>query len=200
MKLTQNKLNRSVLSAGIALTLGLAAYQANAALTPFPVSFTTQSEATVVSIRPLDFGAVMGLSPFGSCTLTAVGAAGDLWLAPPFTTAPASSTGITLSGAGCLSTTADAGIYIVTGTNNSLVKITLTSASGADFDFAPAGHADPDSGTDTDGVALAADTQTDVTLVGTDAGIVVGGVITIGATPLTPGTAYTMDYNIELTF
>ena len=202
MKLTQSKLNLSVVGAGV--VLALAASQASAALNPFPVAFSTQSEATITSIQALDFGPIMDLTAFGNCTLDA--SALDFTSAV-FTTTPPAATGINPSaGSGCLRSdlSSNMGHYVLNGTAGANVKIKLHSASGADFDFAPAGLWDPDPAVGTtNGGVLVADMFSSGYKLSTangDGGLIVGGQISIGNTALTAGQAYTMDYDIEITF
>ncbi|NRA85395.1 MAG: hypothetical protein HRU22_16965 [Gammaproteobacteria bacterium] len=206
MTFINKKLARSIIGTSILAALGLTSYNAAARIDSLPVSFETRSEANLQLIQALDFGKIMGLSAFSDCTLDQ---ASVEWTATAFTATPALATGINAKAGstGCLLTAgaSNLGHYVIVGDASSSIKIKLISTTGgADFNFEPTGNVDINAGTPlgTDAlVPLAADTFATVAL-GTSgqAGMLIGGKITIGSTALTAGQVYTMNFDVDVTF
>lgn len=197
---------RGVISTSILASLSLASYNAVARVDSLPVSLQTRSEANLQLIQAVDFGPIMGLAAFSDCTLSP-GAAGSIeWTATAFTATPAAASTIAATGSGCTSNAkSKLGHYVIVGDAGTTIKINLKqTAGGTDFNFAPVGVADVNAGDAhgvTPNVALATDTPTDITLdAAGKAGMLIGGTVTIGDTALIPGKAYTMDFDVDVTF
>ena len=187
---------------------------ANAAVSPFAVSFTTVADVVLSEVTPLNFGTNVFIANGGICDMGVVPAPASLVTVPAQTGAAGTSGNIT--GAGCLTVNAGAngntlGYYTVVGLGGQSVTVTVASASNADFDFAPAGcvaNFDGGAGGDTCDtftadnpiVARLSDAGDDGTVLLNSTTIVVGGRITVGATDLTPATAYTQNFNITAVY
>ncbi len=190
---------------------------ANAATGTFAVGFTTVADITITEVQPISFGTTMFITNAGTCTMDVATP-----LALTMQAELASLTGANfgnVTGSGCVTTAAGAsgnqgGYFRLTGLSGADVKLTVNSASNADFGFVPTGCAidhDGTAGANTDScLTFTAGTPLTVTLANaTDAGgtnpvdkqlmLAVGGTITVNQA-LTAATAYTQNFTIVATY
>lgn len=190
---------------------------ASAASVPFVVSVTTLPDLVLTQVQALNYGVNMYVDALGVCTMDA-GVPSDT-IAHIVRTAPnATGTGFgTISGTGCVTGAADnlkPGIYKIAGLQAQPVSITIGGASSADFSFSPNGCI-----ATYDGSTASADTC--VAYTGAQSAVVkplaatadvagnvvagellftVGGVVTIGATPLTANLAYSQSFPVDVIY
>jgi len=189
---------------------------ANAATGTFAVAFNTVADVSIIEVQPLSFGANMFITSGGVCTLNAA--------TPLASTMQSDESTLTgnnygdITGSGCVTTLAgingnQGGYYRLTGVSGIAVKVTVNPATNADFGFVPAGCINNHDGTATansdscdifaSGVQLSAtlanSTEGGGSGVDTQLMLAVGGEITINQ-ELTPGTAYTQNFTIDVTY
>jgi len=188
---------------------------ANATIEPVNVGFTTIVDVAIVATQELSFGTTVYSALGGVCTMDAAVANindNDAAITPasPVT----GGTGGSVVGTGCITSAMNTapgnqlGIYTLTGTAGANVKVTVTGVSGTDFTFAPVGCIPVYTGLATASECVPftvgnATTTTDIAdLLDLNATpgelrVVVGGVMTIGGTDLTPETTYTQTFDIQ---
>lgn len=173
----------------------------------FTVAFTTVQDLQINENNPLTFGTsnVFGINGT-SCTLTTAVAA-----------ASSTNTGVIANSdieddlssgdGGCIAITSGtgnnlSGVYEVSGIAGQTANVTVTSVSGGDFDFTPAGFMVPnDTTTDfSSPVSIIADNAVSLTI-GDNGSIVVvvGGTITM-TTDLDANTPYSASFDITATY
>ena len=187
---------------------------ANAATGTFAVAFNTVADVSIIEVQPLVFGPNIFITSGGVCTLNVATP-----LAATMQSDLAALTGANygdISGSGCVTTAAgvngnQGGYYRLTGVSGIDVKITVNPVTNADFGFVPAGCINDHDGTaaaNSDAcVVFASGVQLTATLanaietsgVDTQLMVAVGGEITINQA-LTPATAYTQDFTIDVTY
>jgi len=176
----------------------------------FTFSVDTISPVTIAEIQPLYFGSALNLAAFGVCAFPTLAFATDSWLAVDsnFAVIPAvGGASRALVGAGCADTTSvtsNLGHYLISGGNNTDVKITLVTGGANDgsFTFTPQGIMDNDLAADAaDAADLTADTQATITTNASgNVGLLVGGEIEVGLTALTSGTTIPASFDIEVVY
>ncbi|MBL4910883.1 MAG: hypothetical protein JKX78_12825 [Alteromonadaceae bacterium] len=186
---------------------------ANAATGTFAVGFTTVADITITEVQPISFGTTMFITNAGTCTMN-VATPLAVTMQAELASLSGSNFG-NVAGSGCVTTAAGAGgnqggYFRLTGISGADVKVTINSASNADFGFVPSGCAidhDGTAGANTDScLAFTAGTPLTVTLANsTDAGgtnpvdkqlmLAVGGTITVNQA-LTSATVYTQNFTI----
>ena len=194
-----------------------------AATESFNVTVTTLPDVVLSQKQALSFGANMFVTAGGTCLMNAtVPGEGTLMQYQDTGSAAAASFGA-LTGLGCVNGTATPGVYKIKGLGSTNVTITIDGVVGADFNFSP------NSGciVNFDNSAAAADSQDscDAFVPGTPKttklpaatateegsgapGYVVegelvfsvGGTVTIGGTDLTPNTAYTESFPVNVVY
>lgn len=189
---------------------------ANAATGTFAVAFNTVADVSIIEVQPLAFGANIFITSGGVCTLNAA--------TPLAATMQSDATALTgnnygdIAGSGCVTTLAGAngnqgGYYRLTGVSGIDVKVTVNPVTNADFGFVPAGCVNNHDGTaaaDSDSCdVFASGVQLTATLANATEGggsgvdtqlmLAVGGQITINA-ELTPATAYSQNFTIDVTY
>jgi len=184
--------------------LTVAAISAQAKTVSFNVGFVTLADLDIVQSQALTFGQnLIGLTGT-TCTMTVTNVATNAATAASVIIADNNDA---LAGAGCLDVAAGTnnlmGVYTITGAPGQAFNITVTSASNADFDFAPTGLVSTGNANSDTGVTVFANTPQSATLrAGTpfDAFLTVAGTITIGAADLSPNTPYSQTFDITATY
>ena len=174
-----------------------------AATSSFTVSFQTVQDLQINESNPISFGTahVFGKTAT-TCTLTTAVDAGSTTSVGVIANSDILDS-LSSGDGGCISITAGvgnnlSGVYEVTGVIGQDANVTISSATGGDFDFTPAGFmVSNDSTVDFSApVNLVADNSALLTI-GDGGSIVavVGGVISINQ-DLTPNTPYSLSFDI----
>jgi len=211
-KVAIRTLAKPLLFNALALT---AITNANAATGTFGVAFNTVADVSIVETQPLSFGANIFITSGGVCTLNAATPAAATMQSDATTALTGNNYGA-IAGSGCVTTAAgvngnQGGYYRLTGVSGIDVKVTVNPVNNADFGFVPAGCVNNHDGTSaansdscdvfSSGVQLTATlaNSTETGGVDTQLMIAVGGEITINQ-ELTPGTAYSQNFTIDVTY
>ena len=178
-----------------------------AVTTPFTVAFTTVQDLQINENNPLTYGVanVFGKSTT-TCTLTTAVAAASAANTGVITNADIQDS-LSSGDGGCIAIAAGtannlSGVYEITGIAGQTANVTVTSISGGDFDFDPAGFMVPNDSTIDFSAPVALIADNAVSLAIGDAGsivVVVGGVITIN-NDLDPNTPYSASFDITATY
>ena len=218
MKLSQSNtlFKHSAISA--AILTSVAATQAYAAPQTFNFSVKTIEQVKVTERQQIAFATPLKLNATGKCGHKAMVVTTNDWDATQsFALPPTGSDAVVLEGNGCADiATANSsyGVYLVTGAAGTDVKVTLgdgTSFTGegddakADtkFTFVPAGLVDAELKTTANGPGKAltsGKTETVALDASGNAGILVGGTITIGNESLTSGETLKGNFTLDVTY
>ena len=213
---TNSIFKHSLLSA--AILTSMAAAPAFAAPQTFTFNVSTIQDVSVTERQALAFGTAIKLDATAQCGHAALNPSTHDWdTGASFALPPTGTDAVALAGAGCADTsTANSayGVYLVTGAAGTDVKVTLgdgTSFTGegesitpdSKFTFVPAGVVDVALGTGTasPGTALTSGSAQTVTLdTNGNAGILVGGTLTIGTDSLAAGEDLKGNFTIDVTY
>ena len=203
-----NSMKKNIITRAIAGTALLASFSSLAVVEPITMAFVTVADLQVNQTQAIAFGSSVIGAADTTCNMNVAVLAANVGNTG---TIPDADIDAGLTGDGCLNVTTApsatlAGIYNVIGIPSQAVTITVASAVGAGFTYAPRGFVVPDDSTLTfaTAVTLFNDVPTSFTL-GDDttqqAQIVIGGALVIDSgAALLSNNPYSTTFDITVTY
>ena len=174
-------------AAAIAAVLGTSAH---ATVFNATASFRTIADVTITETTALSFGIGVKGKAATNCIVTAT----------VVDTETAATTAFGASSTGCTTGSEAAGEYVIGGAASSVVTILMATATDTDYTFAPAGQFSDQEGTTDTITSYFSDSSINVTLDGTNDGLLaVGGELSI-LNDLTASTSYAVSYDISVIY